>query len=73
LGRVEPLVMQNILLSIQSARDAVKDAVERLEVAFNEVDRLEENGENSPVPYSEIERAFSAARALDRTLEKLSR
>jgi hypothetical protein len=65
--------MQNIILSIQSARDAVKDAVERLEVAFQAADRLEANGQDCPVPFSELERAFTAARALDRTLEKLSR
>lgn len=65
--------MTEILLDLQSARDAMTDCVERLESAYRAVDHLEEHGQDSPVPYGEVERALSTARILQRNLEKLLR
>ena len=62
--------MTEIQLSLQSARDALRDCAEKLESALQAIDRLQDEGQDSPIPTGDIERLHSQCRASLRTLEK---
>ena len=65
--------MIHIELALQSARDALRDCRDKLEVAVQGLDKLLDEGKDTPVPAGDVERLHTNCIAMLRTLERIVR
>ena len=65
--------MQEIQLALQSAQDALRDFNDKVSMAMSKLDTLLNAGEDTPVPYGDVERLQSQGINMQRTLERILR
>ena len=65
--------MSEIKLALQSARDALRDCRDKLEVAIQGLDKLLDAGKDTPVPSGDVERLHTQSVAMLRGFERIVR
>lgn len=65
--------MKEIQLALQSAQDALRDFNDKVSVAMTKLDHLMDEGQDTPVPYGEVERLQAQGINMQRSLERMLR